>query len=52
VRDGPAGPGRDQLTEELWTAEQLAQLLAPPLAAVARTVGTGSADRSGVTVDH
>ena len=40
-------PARDQLTEELRTAEQLAQLLAPLLAAVARAVGARTAARSG-----
>jgi hypothetical protein len=37
------GLARDQLTEEMGTAERLA----PLLAAVARAVGAGTADRSG-----
>jgi hypothetical protein len=45
-------PARDQFTEELRTAEQLAQLLVALSAAVARAVGARTAARSGVTVDH
>jgi len=41
-----------QLTEELRTAEQLAQLLAPLLAAVARAWGQELPPEAGVTVDH
>jgi hypothetical protein len=40
-------PARDRLTEELWTAGQVARLLAPLLAAVARVVGARTAARSG-----
>ncbi|MFI5896230.1 hypothetical protein ACIA5D_39635 [Actinoplanes sp. NPDC051513] len=44
-------PARKQLTEELRTTEQLAQLLAPTVGRSGPHVGTGTADRSGVTVD-
>jgi hypothetical protein len=50
ARRGPALAAqrvRDQRTEELRTAEQLAQLQTPLLAEASRTVGARAADRSG-----
>jgi hypothetical protein len=43
---------RDQLTEELRTAEQLAQLLAPLLAAVAAPWAQEPPPEAEATVDH
>ena len=45
-------PARDQLTEELRTAEQLAQLLAPLLAAGPVLWSREPPPEAGVTVDH